>query len=107
MSVPSYPMYSTLEEKVGAYNAFFQSNSRTLIVIGPGGSGKSYALTQAKVPTNTIVFAEPYAAVPVPHFALTTEEYGLRTVYHLLEGSDEVLVKELQRKYEAHVIRFK
>ena len=103
----SYPVYSTLEEKVGAYNSFFQSEGMTLIVIGPGGSGKSYALTQAKVPTNTIVFAEPSAATPVPHFAPNTEEHGLRTVYHLLEGSDEVLAKELQKKYEAHVIRFK
>ena len=105
------PVYSTMASKVAAYEAFFNSDdTQTLVVIGPGGSGKSAALNRVEKHGELVIHVDLY-----PHIRA---EKGLdddisgtdpitlsRTVYHLFD-TDEDLAQALKRKFGAQIIRF-
>jgi hypothetical protein len=95
-------VYSTLQEKVKAYEDFFNSDDSILLVIGDGGSGKSYALHQAKKPCYTVVYSE---SRPKLIECKESDNDRVSIVYHLYK-SDSELVKELQKKYNPRIVRF-
>lgn len=107
----SEPVYSTMASKVAAYEDFFNSEeTQTLVVIGPGGSGKSAALNRVEKHSELVLHIDDY-----PHIRA---EKGLdddisgsepitmsRTIYHLFD-TDEDLAQALKRKYGARIVRF-
>lgn len=104
-------VYSTLSEKVAAYEDFFESDeTQTLVVIGPGGSGKSLALNRVERHGELVIHADSYPQFREP-MGIAEDESGSspitlsRTVYHLFD-TDEDLAELLKRKYGARVIRF-
>jgi hypothetical protein len=95
-------VYSTLQEKVKAYEDFFHSEDSTLLVIGDGGSGKSQALHQANYTCDIILHQE---STPTLLHCKNGFPERLCVVYHLYE-SDTELAKELQKKFGARIVRF-
>jgi hypothetical protein len=90
-----------MEEKVGAYESFFNSNDMMLVVVGKGGSGKSFALSKAMTRGRYIVYEESS-----PRIEGTDGLYsGPRSIYHLFD-TDADLAQELKKKYGARVVWF-
>ena len=98
----------TIDEKVSTYENFFNSDIPVLVVLGEGGSGKSYALKLVKKHGRVILMLDGGMIMFDPKGL--DDEDGVSDaciVYHLNESEADIdLAKALQKKYEAHVVRF-
>lgn len=103
-------IYSTMADKVAAYEAFFNSADTHLVVMGVGsyGVGKSAALNRIEKHGSYVLHVDDKAVVVGARGLTEEDEEPLtlpRVIYHLYHG-DVALAEALRDKYGARVLLF-
>lgn len=101
-------IYSTMTEKVAAYDAFFRSSDVFLIVIGVDSDavGKSEALRALeRHPSYMLMLSEGPVVIEQKGYLNDELDYKQRVIYHLGMG-DIILADLLAEKYRARILRF-